>query len=367
MTKTKVAVVASKEKEFTFKEVEIDDPKAHEVLIKVVATGLCHTDLSVKAGKLPSNYPVVLGHEGAGVVEKVGSHVTDLAVGDHVVLSFGSCGGCRPCREGDTSYCVQLEPLNFMNKRQASGDAIFKGNDEKLNGAFFQQSSFGTYALAHERNTVRVTKEVDLRLLGPLGCGIQTGAGTVMNTLNPRAGTSIAIFGVGSVGLSAIMAAKNVGCSTIVAVDINPSRLELAEKLGATHLVNSEKEDAPKVIKELTGVGVDYAVEASGIKAVAESAFHVLANRGILAVVGAPEGGTEYAFDANELINTGKKVVGVVEGDSTVKIFIPRLIALYQQGRFPFDELVQYYPFDNINEAVADMEEGKVIKPILEM
>ncbi|MFD0862064.1 NAD(P)-dependent alcohol dehydrogenase [Sungkyunkwania multivorans] len=365
--KTKVAIVKEKEKEFEIQEVEIDEPKAHEVLVKVVATGLCHTDLSVKDGILPTNYPVVLGHEGAGIVEKVGSHVKDLAKGDHVVLSYGSCGHCRPCMEGDTTYCVALEALNFMNKRQASDDNIFQGNDKKLNGAFFQQSSFGTYALAHERNTVKVTKDVDLKLLGPLGCGIQTGAGTVMNTLNPRAGTSIAIFGVGSVGLSAIMAAKNAGCAEIIAVDINSDRLQLAKKLGAIHIINSEEKDAPDMIEEITTLGVDYAVEATGVKAVAEMAFRTLANRGTLAVVGAPKGGTEYAFDANELINTGKKVVGVVEGDSIVKVFIPRLITLYQQGRFPFDELVEYYAFEDINKAVTDMEDGKVIKPILEM
>jgi aryl-alcohol dehydrogenase len=310
----------------------------------------------------------VLGHEGAGIVEKVGSHVKDIKKGDHVVLSYGSCGKCRPCQEGDTAYCEKLEPLNFTNERQASDDPVYQnGSNKKLNAAFFQQSSFSTYAIAHERNTVKITKKVDLKLMGPLGCGIQTGAGTVMNTLNPNPGTSIAVFGVGSVGLSAIMAAKNAGCAQIIAVDINNSRLRLAKKLGATHSINSEKYDPNEKIRKIIESGVDYAVEASGVKKVAEQAFSCLSNRGTLAVVGAPPGGTEYSFDANEMIMTGRKVVGVVEGDSLVKIYIPRLIELYQQGRFPFDKLVKYYDFKKINKAVKDMEDGKVIKPILTM
>lgn len=366
--KAKVAVVSKKGKEFEFKDVEIAKPVAHEVLIKIVATGLCHTDLSVKDGNLPTNYPVVLGHEGAGVVEEIGEHVTDVKVGDHVVLSYGSCGHCRPCQEGDAAYCTKFEPLNFTNERQGSKEPIIKEGKKTINAAFFQQSSFGTFAIAHQRNTVKISKKVDLKLMGPLGCGIQTGAGTVMNTLNPNPGTSIAVFGVGSVGLSAIMAAKNAGCGQIIAVDILPKRLTLAKKLGATHTVNSKKsKDVPAQIRKIIETGVDYAVEASGIKEVAQMAFDTLSNRGTLAIVGAPPGGTEYAFDANNLILTGRKVVGVVEGDSVVKVFIPRLIDLYQQGRFPFDELVKYYKFKDINKAVHDMEGGKVIKPILKM
>lgn len=244
---------------------------------------------------------------------------------------------------------------------------IYTDDRGKVNAAFFQQSSFSTYAIAHERNTVKIDKKVDLKMLGPLGCGIQTGAGTVMNTLNPNPGSSLAVFGVGSVGLSAIMAAKNSGCATIIAVDINPKRLTLAKELGATHTVNSKNSDAVKRIKSVIEEGVDYAVEASGVKEVAEMAFEALSKRGTLAIVGAPPGGTEYAFDANDVILSGRKVVGVVEGDSIVKVYIPRLIDLYNQGRFPFDKLIKYYDFKDINKAAEDMENGKVIKPILVM
>jgi aryl-alcohol dehydrogenase len=368
--KVKAAVVQKKKAKFEFQDIEIADPAPHEVLIKIKATGLCHTDLSVKDGNLPTNYPVILGHEGAGVIEKVGEHVTNLKKGDHVVLSYGSCGHCRPCMEGDAGYCTDFNPLNFLNKRQASDEPIFSSESKKknINGAFFQQSSFATYALAHERNTVKITKKVDLRLMGPLGCGIQTGAGTVMNTLNPNPGSSLAVFGVGSVGLASIMAAKNAGCATIIALDVNDKRLRLAKQLGATHTINSKKYDPIEKIKKITNEsGVDYAVEASGLKKVAEQAFSTLANRGTLAIVGAPPMETSYAFDANDMILSGRKVIGVVEGDSVVKVYIPRLIELYEQGRFPFDKLVKFYKFKDINKAVKDMHDGKVIKAILEM
>jgi len=366
----KAAIVNKKKAKFEFEDLEIASPASHEVLIKIVATGLCHTDLSVKDGYLPTNYPVVLGHEGSGVIEKVGDHVTDLKKGDHVVLSYGSCGHCRPCMEGDAAYCNKFNPLNFLNERQGSKEDIYKSSKKSkgINGAFFQQSSFATYALAHERNTVKITKKVDLRMMGPLGCGIQTGAGTVMNTLNPKPGSSIAIYGVGSVGLSAIMAAKNAGCAIIIAVDINAKRLKMAKQLGATHMVNSSKTDPVEKIRSISADnGVDYTVEASGIKEVATQAFQSLANRGTLAIVGAPPGETKYSFDANEMILSGRKVIGVVEGDSVVKVYIPTLIELYEQGRFPFDKLIKFYKFKYINKAVKDMEDGKVIKPILEM
>ena len=360
-----VAVVAEAGADFTFRDVAIDDPGPHEVLIRITATGLCHTDLSVRDGNLPAAFPEVLGHEGAGVVEATGSHVTDLKPGDPVVLSYGSCGQCRPCREGDPAYCADFNALNFGNKRQGKDDPVF--NDGELSAAFFQQSSFGTLALAHERNVVKVPAEVDLSMLGPLGCGIQTGAGTVLNTLQPRAGSALAVFGAGSVGLAAVMAAKVAGCATIIAVDIQPQRLELAKELGATHTVNSDEVDPVETIREITGDALDFAVECSGISAVARQAQESLGKRGTMAIVGAPPGETDYSFDANTVLLSGHKIVGAVEGDSVVQVFIPRLIDLWQQGRFPFDKLVTKYPFDQINQAVEDMESGKVIKPILTM
>ena len=238
-TTARIAVVSDAGADFAIEEREIADPGPHEVLIELVATGVCHTDLAVQAGDLPTNYPVVLGHEGAGKVVATGSHVTDIAKGDHVVLSYGSCGHCRPCQEGDPAYCADFNPLNFLNKRQGDDAPVFADGP---NAAFFQQSSFATYSIAHERNVVKIDADVDISLLGPLGCGIQTGAGAVMRTAQPKAGSSLLVSGVGSVGMAAVMGAKVAGCSPIIAVDTNEDRLKMAKELGATDTVHVTKD-----------------------------------------------------------------------------------------------------------------------------
>ncbi|GAB5352663.1 NAD(P)-dependent alcohol dehydrogenase [Qipengyuania sp. 483] len=364
-TKARVAVISEAGADYAIEERAIADPGPHEVLIKLIATGVCHTDLSVQAGNLPTNYPVVLGHEGAGTILKVGDHVNGLAEGDNVVLSYGSCGRCRPCQEGDPAYCNDFEALNFMNKRQGEDAPVF---DDGPNAAFFQQSSFATHSIAHERNVVKIESDVDISLLGPLGCGIQTGAGAVMRTAQPPAGSNLLVSGVGSVGMAAVMGAKVAGCGTIIAVDTNDDRLELAKEFGATHTITAG--EGINVAEEVRGIieaGMDYSIECSGNDKAARAALESLAKRGTLVVVGAPPSGTEYAFDANDQILSGRKIVGCVEGDAKVKQFIPELVRLYQRGLFPFDKLVKRYPFNKINEAVQDLHDGKVFKPILEM
>ncbi|WP_018149249.1 NAD(P)-dependent alcohol dehydrogenase [Henriciella marina] len=360
----RAAIAEKKEAEFKLSDVEISDPGPHEVRIRIIATGVCHTDLAVRDGMLPTNFPVVLGHEGAGIIESAGAHVHDLKEGDRVVLSYGSCGHCRPCMEGDPAYCDDFTDLNFLNKRLGSDEGALGG---EVHGAFFQQSSFSTYAIAHERNVVKVGDEAPLKLLGPLGCGIQTGAGAVLNTLAPRAGTSIAVSGVGSVGLSAVMAAKLAGCHPIIAIDMNEERLTLAKELGATHAINAGDGEVPEMVRKIAPEGVDAVIECSGAKPAARAGWAALANRGSLVIVGAPPGGTDYDFDANEHILSGRRIIGCVEGDSVVKVFIPRLIQHYLDGDFPFDRLISEYRFEDINTAVHDMEEGKAIKPVLIM
>ncbi|WP_271077263.1 NAD(P)-dependent alcohol dehydrogenase [Aurantiacibacter sp. MUD61] len=364
-TDARIARIAEAEGKFEIVDQAIADPGPHEVLVEIVAVGVCHTDLAVRDGDLPTNFPVVLGHEGSGRIAKCGSHVTNLSEGDNVVLSYGSCGHCRPCQEGDPAYCNDFEALNFMNKRLGSEDPVFADGP---NAAFFQQSSFATHAIAHERNVVKIEGDTDISLLGPLGCGIQTGAGAVLRTAAPPAGSNLLVCGVGSVGMSAIMAAKVAGCNTIIAIDMNEERLEMAKDLGATHSITvNEETDTAEKVREIVAEGVDFAIECSGNKHAARASWASLAKRGTLVVVGAPPSGTDYAFDANEQILSGRKIVGCVEGDSKVKQFIPELVRMYEQGRFPFDRLVKRYPFDKINEAVADLENGKVFKPILEM
>ena len=232
---------------------------------------------------------------------------------------------------------------------------------------FFGQSSFAEYAIASERNVVKVPKDVPLELLGPLGCGIQTGAGAVLKALNVHAGSSFVAFGAGAVGLSAVMAARVGGATTIIAVDVNQARLDLAMELGATDTVNSRTRDAVAEIKRITGQGADFTLECSGRPDVFRQAIDSLGIFGVCGIVGATKEGTEVAFNVNDVVLPGRRIVGIVQGDVVARTFIPTLIELYRQGRFPFDRLVRFYRFDEINQAMADSESGVTIKPILKM
>jgi aryl-alcohol dehydrogenase len=343
---------------------ELDEPRTDEVLVRIVGVGVCHTDLKVRNQTRPVPLPAVLGHEGAGIVEQVGRHVTKVKPGDHVVLSYHSCGTCSNCQQGQPAYCHQVIVCNFGGAR-LDGSTTLRKNGEIIHGAFFNQSSFATYALASERNVVKVRPDAPLEILGPLGCGIQTGAGAVLNSLGVQAGTSIAIFGAGSVGLSAIMAAVIAGCTTIIAVDVKPNRLELALELGATHTINSlEVDDPGQLIAEITSTGVDYALETSGLPSVFRQAVDSLTILGVCGLIGGAPPGTDVSFDMNHIL-LGRTVRGIIQGDSVPDIFIPRLIELHLQGRFPFDRLIKFYTLAEINQACADSEEGVVLKPVL--
>lgn len=360
------AIIESKGGEFVLDDVTIEEPRDDEVLVKIAAAGMCHTDLTVRDQYYPTPLPAVLGHEGSGIVEKVGSAVTSVKPGDKVVLSFSYCGTCPSCLKGHQAYCPSLFPLNFMGRR-LDGSTPITRNGEELNAVFFGQSSFATYSIAGENNCIKVSDDAPIELLGPLGCGIQTGAGTVLNALQPEPGSSIAIFGVGSVGLSALMAAKSSGCLKIIAVDRNPARLELARELGATDVIDASSTNAQEAITEMTGGGADYAMDTTAIPQVLRSAVESTHTMGETAVVGGAPLGTEFSLDMNNML-FGRKLRGVVEGSSTPQVFIPQLIALHQAGKFPFDRLCSYYDLDQINQAVEDTEKtGEAIKAILKM
>lgn len=360
--KIQAAVTHGLGEDFTFEEVELGEPKDHEVLVKIVATGVCHTDAVARDLGL-SPFPAVLGHEGAGIVEKVGSAVTTIEAGDHVVLSFAYCGHCENCLTGHPTVCLNFNDLNFGGKMQDGTNRIH--HHDHAVSTFFGQSSFGTFAVTNERNVVKVDKEVDLTLLGPLGCGIQTGAGTVLNRLKPEFGSSIAVFGSGAVGLSAIMAAKIAGCLNIIAVDIHDNRLELAKELGATHILNGKNVDVVQEIKAITGGGLHYAVETTGVPPVVKQAIHSLRPLGACAIVGVTP---EMTFDVhNDIMAEGKTVMGVIEGDSIPQVFIPQLVNYFKRGLFPFDKLTKVYDFEQINEAFEDSKSGSTIKPIVKI
>lgn len=373
MREIRAATIRQKGGPFQVENLRLDEPRPEEVLIRVVATGMCHTDMVARDQLYDVPMPVVLGHEGAGVVEQVGSSVKKVAVGDHVVLTYMWCGHCKPCLRGNLTYCENFYALNFGGAREDGSTSTYEkedctsGSEGRIHDHFFGQSSFGTFALAHERNVIKVPKNAPLELLGPLGCGIQTGAGAVINALKVSPGSSFATFGGGAVGLSAVMAARIAGAAIIIAVDVVPSRLELAKELGATHTVNSRETDPVEAVGEITGGGADYTLESSGRPEVLRQAIDALANCGTCGIVGAPALGTEASFDVNGVMTTGKRIIGVIEGDSTPDIFIPALVELYAQGRFPFDRLVKFYSLDQINQAAEDSEKGVTIKPIVRL
>ncbi|MEN5208514.1 NAD(P)-dependent alcohol dehydrogenase [Stenotrophomonas terrae] len=362
-----VAVVREKEKPFSIEQARIRGPKDDEVLVRVVATGLCHTDLIVRDQYYPVPLPAVLGHEGAGVIEAVGPAVKDLRVGDHVVLTYGACGHCNPCSGGHGAYCKDFYGLNFGGGELDGSTAIQDPHGQPLHDHFFAQSSFATYALSRENNAIKVPKDAPIELLGPLGCGIQTGAGAVINSLKVGVGSSFASYGAGAVGLSAVMAARVAGATTIIAIDVVPSRLALATELGATHVINSREVDVIEAVRGITGGGVEYALESTGRPEVLEQGIAALAGLGVIGVVGAPKLGTKAEFDINDLLLGGRSIRGIVEGDSVPKVFIPQLVQLYQQGRFPFDKLVKFYPLEQINQAAEDSTKGITLKPILKI
>lgn len=361
--KIKAAVVREKSGPFVIEEIELDEPRDDEVVVRIVASGLCHTDLVARDQYMPIPLPGVFGHEGAGVVEKVGSRVKKVAPGDHVVSSYLSCGTCSSCLSGQPTYCLNFFPCNFSGSRPDGSSTMHKGG-QTVHGSFLGQSSFASHALMTERNLVRVSKDVSLDKLAPLGCGVQTGAGGVMNSLKVRSGSSIAVFGVGSVGLSAIMAARVVGSTTIVAVDVNPERLNTAKELGATHLVDSSRTNPVEEIQRITGNGAHYSLECTGIPDVLSQALDCLAVTGVCGLIGVAPFGSRVSLDCQNILN-GRTVRGIVEGDSIPDVFIPQLIDLYTQGRFPFDRMLKFYPFDQINTAAEDSERGKTIKAVI--
>ncbi|MFD9407350.1 NAD(P)-dependent alcohol dehydrogenase [Streptomyces sp. NPDC059989] len=366
MAVTKAAIVRQKGGPFRIEEIQVEEPRLDEVAVRIVGTGLCHTDLLARDQVLPPGAPAVLGHEGSGVVTAVGAAVSTVEVGDRVVLAPMSCGRCRGCRTGHPMHCSSFLGVNLMGGRRDGSTAYRDAAGEELRGHFFGQSSFSTEAVVHERSVVRIPDDcadVPLEILGPMGCGLQTGAGTVLNSLKPSAGSSIVVIGAGAVGLAAVMAAGIVSAGLIVAVDLHDSRLELARELGATHTFRA---DSPSLIEDviaLTGQGVDFVVDAVGLPQTVRTAVAVLGIGGTAAVVGSAGAGQEASLGISQLF--GRTVKGVVEGDCVPALLIPELIRLHRAGRFPFDKLIRTYGFDDIEQAVEDAEQGRTVKPVL--
>lgn len=362
--KMTAAVVHEKGGIFSYEEVDLQEPKENEILVRMVASGICGTDEGARQGELPISFPTVLGHEGAGVVEKVGALVKEFEVGDHVAFSYAFCDCCPACQSGQYTHCENYIPINFGGTA-TDGTTRLSQNGKELT-MFFGQSSFATYAVVSQRSAVKIDKDIDLGLVAPMGCGIQTGAGTVLNTLKPSVSDSIAVYGMGSVGLSAIMAAKVANCKIIIGVGGNEDSLELAKELGATHTINRKKTDnLVEEIKKITdGKGVKFAIDTSGYGPMIQQGIKALSWQGIMATL-APQGKIENFDIGNDVLMQMRTIRGVNEGDSVAKVFIPELLALYKKGLFPLDKIIQYYKFEEIEKAIEDSKSGKVIKAVI--
>jgi aryl-alcohol dehydrogenase len=350
---------------FVETDIDISDPAPDEVLVKIAGVGLCHTDIAVKEGHLPFPFPGVLGHEGSGTVVAVGEDVTSVAVGDAVALSFNSCGNCQHCARNEPAYCHSFLEVNFGGVR-ADGSSGLTTPDGKLSANFFGQSSFATHALAHERNVVKLPPGAPVELVGPLGCGIQTGAGAIMNALDVQSGSTVVIAGAGPVGLAGVLAAVVRAASTIIAIEPHESRRVLALELGATHAIDPGAGDLAEQIRTIAPAGTDYALDTTAAAPVVESLLATLGIRGALGLVGVPVDPTaSFSVGLFQPTMLGLTVRGIVEGDSDPLTFIPYLLDLHAQGRFPFDRLITTVPLRQINEAIAAQHRGEAIKIVL--
>ena len=352
---------------FSIESVTLEAPRAGEVLVRIAGVGLCHTDLVFRDQFVPYPLPAVLGHEGAGVIEGLGEGVEGLSVGDRVVLGFSSCGRCARCHERLPSYCREFPPLNYAGMRLEDESKAYAAGDEPVSSHFFGQSSFAEHAVVRARNVVRIEDaDAPLELLGPLGCGFQTGAGGVMRSMACPAGSSIAIVGGGPVGLAAVMGARIQGCGTIAVVEPVEARRQLALDLGATHVVDPRSGDVTAALRGVQPDGFDFAFDTSGRVDAIQAALGALAPRGLLGLVGVPPK-AEDALSINiaGMITFGQRVIGIMEGDSDPQTFIPELIAAHREGRFPFDRLVRTFPLAEINHAIAAQSRGECVKVVL--
>ncbi|MDO9222593.1 MAG: NAD(P)-dependent alcohol dehydrogenase [Caulobacter sp.] len=351
--------------DFTIETVDIEDPRPDEIRVRIAAVGVCHTDLVGRDGAMPFSLPAVLGHEGAGVVDSIGSAVTKVAVGDRVALTFRSCGACDRCQRGDPAYCHSMPMLNYIGMRPDGSKALAR-DGEAVSSNFFGQSSFATYALAYERNVLKLPDDVPFEIAAPLGCGVQTGAGGIMLALACPKGSSLLILGGGAVGLSAVMGAAIQGCGTIIVVEPHAARRALAAELGATHVIDPIAEkDLAAAVRAILPQGVDYAFDTTGRPEILAATMTCLAPKGVFGIVGIPPAGTPMPGDLGTVLTFGQTVRGIIEGDSDPDAFIPRLVEHWRAGRLPLEKLIRTFPLAQINAAIAAQHHGDCVKVVL--
>lgn len=360
MPQITAAVARSGRHDFTIEHLSLNAPRADEMLVRIVAVGICHTDLWMR-DMLESGGQAVLGHEGAGIVEEVGSAINGSKPGDRVALSFRSCGACGHCRDAHPAYCDHFFPLNFGGTRQ-DGSRTISSESGEIAGSFFGQSSFADRALVYERNAILLPENLPFEIAAPFGCGIQTGAGAVMNALRCAEGSSLLVLGAGSVGLSAVMAGAVQNCSRVIVLEPHAERRRLALEIGATHVVDPAMGDITEAVRAIAPGGVDYVLDTTGRAEVVKHGLAVLKVRGVLGLLAAA---ASLELDVQQLVARGNVVMGIIEGDSQPESFIPQLMQLHLEGRFPVDKLIKVYPFADINRAIEDQHAGRCVKPVL--
>ncbi|THW42102.1 alcohol dehydrogenase [Aureobasidium pullulans] len=351
---------------FRLETIHLDDIRDDEALVEIFASGICRTDLHCAAGHRPVSAPAVFGHEGAGTVLEVGKSITAVKPKDKVLLSYSTCGSCDQCTSGHRAYCSKILPLNFGGKRSDGSSALSLPDGQSLFSNFFGQSSFSNFAVVNKASLVKVPNDTPLDLFASLGCGLQTGTGAIFNTLNVQAENTVAVFGVGSLGLSAIMACKIRQAKEIIAIDIHPSRLELAKELGATAVINSSEGDVMGKIKTICGTtGLNKALDCSGVPEIIETMVDSLGTRGRACSVGSNRPGTRVSIDVHKLFVMGKEYVGCHQGESDPHEMAPFLVDQYRRGRFPVEKITTCYRVDDYERAFEDIESGKTVKGVL--
>jgi len=347
-------------------EVTLDDPQENEILVKIVASGVCHSDLHFMKGEMPVPVPVVMGHEGGGIVEKVGPGVTSVKPGDHILMMVAfSCGKCRYCIEGRPTRCVENLPIQMMASLPGGGKRLHKDGQEVSH--LFGLAAFAEYAVIHERSAVKIREDAPLDVVCLMGCGTTTGIGAAINTTGMKAGETIAVYGCGGVGLSAIIGAKLAGAGKIIAVSRSDRKLEKAKELGADYVVKASEEDPPTKIKELTGGGADYSIEAVGGSATISQAFGSIHSGGKCVVAGMAPLIDMLTIAPFEFL-LGKTLVGTVQGDIVAPIEIPRYVDMYMEGKLPIDKLISNtFSLDQVNEAYAALDKSEVIRSVIKI
>lgn len=356
----KAAILREPGKPLSVEEVQIDKPKAHEVLIRTAACGLCHSDLHFINGSYPHPLPAIPGHEAAGIVEAVGEEVTSVKVGDAVVSCLSAfCGNCEYCVTGRMSLCLGAAT------RRGADDAPRISQDGETVNQMLNLSAFAEQMLIHENACVTINPEMPLDRAALIGCAVTTGAGTIFNACNVTPGETVAVVGCGGVGLATINAAKIAGAGRIIAADPLPEKRKMAEEMGATDTVDATADGAASEIVEMTGGGVDYAVEAVGRPQSAQLSVDVLRRGGTATILGMMPLAEKVGLSAMDLLS-GKKLQGAIMGGNRFPVDIPRLVDFYMKDMLKLDELIsERIPLEQVNEGFAAMEKGDTARSVI--